>query len=108
MMLRRLHCTARRPLLTLYYKASNCSLCSEAIELLEQTPGDFDLELRDISKDPALKRRYQYEIPVLAYRDRTCVWLACFRRPTQTGGRIMRGKFDQHQLQSRIQAALSK
>ena len=54
-------------LLTLYGKAG-CHLCEEAraVVLDLQARRPFDLEEVDITRDPALERRYRERIPVVA------------------------------------------
>jgi len=56
-----------KPLVTLYTR-KGCCLCDEAKQVLEQARGraDFDYEEFDIDADPALVRRYNDEVPVIA------------------------------------------
>lgn len=51
------------------YKRDNCSLCEEAIVMLEWLQEDypFELELIDITGDEALETAYLFEIPVLIH-----------------------------------------
>lgn len=59
------------PTFVLYSGGSECSLCDEAIDLLDAMEGDFDLEIVNIRGQPdtpelrKLRRKYQYSIPVL-------------------------------------------
>ncbi|HEY63987.1 MAG TPA: glutaredoxin family protein [Caldilineae bacterium] len=57
-------------IVTLYEK-SDCPLCDEARELLEELAAEFDFELRevDITQDARLFRRYRYFIPVIEIGD---------------------------------------
>jgi glutaredoxin len=54
-------------LLTLYGKPG-CCLCDEARQVLElvRLESPFRLEQVDVSRDPALERRYRERIPVVA------------------------------------------
>jgi hypothetical protein len=50
------------------YSTPDCHLCVEAVAVLRalQTDLDFDLLVRDISRDDALHRAYFERIPVVA------------------------------------------
>ena len=54
--------------LTLYWR-DNCSLCEEALVMLEWLREDypFELEQIDITTDEALEAKYLFEIPVVIY-----------------------------------------
>lgn len=56
------------PLVTLYTKP-DCSLCETAAEALDRVRGrhPFELEVLDISTDPALGARYGDRIPVVLF-----------------------------------------
>jgi glutaredoxin len=50
------------------YSKDDCSLCDEAKHVLEQVRNrvpPFELRMVDITKDPVLFARYQYDIPVV-------------------------------------------
>ena len=51
------------------YKRKNCSLCDEAVVMLEWLREDypFELEQIDITGDEALEEAYLFEIPVLIH-----------------------------------------
>ena len=48
------------------YSKQDCCLCEGLLAKLQQVKNvEFELEIRDISSNPAWFYRYQYEIPVL-------------------------------------------
>jgi glutaredoxin len=49
------------------YSAPGCHLCEVALGVIERVRGDlaFELEIVDISADPALEERYRERIPVV-------------------------------------------
>ena len=49
------------------FSKPDCCLCDRAKEVLERVRSKvaFDLEIRDISEDPALLREYGEQIPVV-------------------------------------------
>ena len=51
------------------YRRDNCSLCEEALVMLEWLREDypFELEQIDITTDEALEAKYLFEIPVVIY-----------------------------------------
>ena len=51
------------------YKRENCSLCDEAVVMLEWLQEDYPIELEqiDITGDEALETAYLFEIPVLIH-----------------------------------------
>ncbi|WP_214826221.1 glutaredoxin family protein [Exiguobacterium algae] len=51
------------------YKRENCSLCDEAVVMLEWLQEDYPIELEqiDITGDEALEAAYLFEIPVLIH-----------------------------------------
>ncbi|MFN4215702.1 glutaredoxin family protein [Exiguobacterium sp.] len=53
------------------YRRDNCSLCEEALVMLEWLKEDypFELELIDITTDDALEAKYMFEIPVVLHED---------------------------------------
>ncbi|MCP5114733.1 MAG: glutaredoxin family protein [bacterium] len=55
------------PTVTLFTR-QGCHLCEEAHEVLREARNEaaFDLEVLDIDRDPELKRRYDWEVPVIA------------------------------------------
>lgn len=51
------------------YSKPGCHLCEGLVEKLDQVTGlALELEIRDITSQPAWFEAYQYEIPVLAWR----------------------------------------
>jgi len=103
----------RWPVLTLFSKAQNCSLCDDAkaaIERVRQRPDAprFELHVYDISRraqddDPdwearlAWRRLYQYDIPVLhvsASKEHDSV----SGRDGRHGGRVMKHRVDEAKL----------
>ena len=51
------------------YSKPGCHLCEGLAETLDQVTGiAIDLEIRDITTQPAWFEAYQYEIPVLVWR----------------------------------------
>ncbi|WP_445002783.1 glutaredoxin family protein [Exiguobacterium alkaliphilum] len=54
------------------YRRDNCSLCEEALVMLEWLREDypFELEQIDITTDEALEAKYLFEIPVVIYEGR--------------------------------------
>ena len=52
---------------TLYTRVG-CHLCDEAKKVLDRARGSasFELEIRDIDRDPELRRLYNEEVPVIA------------------------------------------
>ena len=54
-------------LVTLYTRAG-CHLCEEAKQVLDSArrKASFDLEIRDIDRDPEWLRLYNEEVPVIA------------------------------------------
>jgi hypothetical protein len=57
--------------LTLYSRA-HCHLCGEMLEALRSLRGlgRFEIEVVDVDGDPALRRRYGEDVPVLAHGGR--------------------------------------
>ena len=55
---------------TLYRKQAGCGLCDEAAALLGPIAARLGLALEevDITADPALFDRYQFDIPVVVYQ----------------------------------------
>ena len=51
------------------YKRDNCSLCDEALVMLEWLQEDYPIELEqiDITGDEDLEAKYLFEIPVLIH-----------------------------------------
>lgn len=49
------------------YTRAGCCLCDEAKQLLRQLQGEvcFELQEIDIDQDPALRQRYNEEVPVI-------------------------------------------
>jgi glutaredoxin len=49
------------------YTRSGCHLCDDARRAIEQARrrADFDYEELDIDSDPELRRRYDWEVPVI-------------------------------------------
>jgi len=54
------------PAVTLYTR-KDCHLCEEAEDILRQARRhtEFELEIVDIDLDPELKRRYDWDVPVI-------------------------------------------
>lgn len=54
------------------YRRDNCSLCEEALVMLEwlQEEYPFELEQIDITCDPKLEEKYLFEIPVVLHEGR--------------------------------------
>ncbi|WP_214884888.1 MULTISPECIES: glutaredoxin family protein [unclassified Exiguobacterium] len=55
------------------YKRENCSLCDEAVVMLEWLQEDYPIEIEqiDITGDEVLEEKYLFEIPVLIYEGET-------------------------------------
>ncbi len=51
------------------YKRENCSLCDEAVVMLEWLQEDYPIEIEqiDITGDEVLEEKYLFEIPVLIH-----------------------------------------
>lgn len=60
------------PAVTLYTR-KECHLCEDAAEVLREARrrAAFDLDIVDIDEDPELKRRYDWEVPVITIDGQT-------------------------------------
>lgn len=103
------HHSTIRPCFVLYSGGSECLLCDEAIDLLDALEADFDLDVVNIrapETDKALRRRYQYSIPVLTLE--VCINLAWVRwneaDEREQGKEVMHGKI----TKSRVLQALDQ
>lgn len=78
--------------LTLYYR-DHCSLCEEALVMLEWLREDypFDLEQIDIAEHEELEAKYLFEIPVVSHE----------------GQVISQGRYDDSKVEEFIKYALT-